>query len=54
MGFSRKNCEPPVKDINGKLQGVRAKVFGIPGGDMPKFEEKTWISRGVNVKKLIS
>ena len=26
------NCNPPVDDINGKLQGVRVKVVGIPGG----------------------
>ena len=28
------------------------KVFGIPGG-MPKFVEKTWISRVVNAKKRL-
>ena len=48
MGFSRK--KNPVDDINRKFQGGRVKVVGIPG-DIPKVEEKTWISRGVNAKK---
>ena len=30
-----------------KISMERVKVVGIPGG-IPKFEEKTWISRGVN------
>ena len=29
--FPEKYCNPPVVDINGKFQGVRAKVVGIPG-----------------------
>ena len=28
----------------------KLKIVGIPGG-VPKFEEKTWISRRVNKKK---
>ena len=33
MGFSSKNCNPPVEDINGKFQGKgRVKVVRIPGG----------------------
>ena len=46
--FPEKNCKPPVEDINGKFQGVKVKVVGIPGGT-PKIEEKTWISSGVTV-----
>ena len=30
--FPEKNCYPPVEDINGKFQGGRVKVVGIPGG----------------------
>ena len=37
---------PVVEDINGKFQGGRVKVVGIPGGITPKNKEKTWISRG--------
>ena len=29
--FPERNCDPPVGDINGKFQGVRLKVAGIPG-----------------------
>ena len=29
----------------------KLKIVGIPGG-VPKFEEKTWISRRVNTKKV--
>ena len=28
--FPEKNYDPPVGDINGKFQGVRLKVAGIP------------------------
>ena len=47
--FPEQNCNPPVEDINGKFQGGRVKVVGIPGGK-PKIEEKTWISRAVQCK----
>ena len=30
--FQKKNCNPPVEDINGKFQGGRVKVVGIPEG----------------------
>ena len=33
--------------------GGRVKVVGIIGGT-PKIEEKTWISRGINVIKSMS
>ena len=39
------------EDINGKFQGGRVKVVGIQGG-LSKFKGKTWISRGVNAKKV--
>ena len=53
MGFSRKKIvtpPPTVEDNNGKFQGCRVKVVGVPGGT-PKVVEKTWISSGVNAKK---
>ena len=57
MGFSRKNCSPPIEDINGKFQGVKVKVVGIPWGifefwNSSKIEEKTWISRESQCKKM--
>ena len=41
---------PPCLGNQWKIQGGRVKVAGIPGS-MPKFEEKTWISRGNNASK---
>ena len=32
MAFLERNCNTPVEDINGKFQGGRRKVVGIPGG----------------------
>ena len=49
--FPEKNWNPPAEDINGNSQGGRVKVVGISGG-MSKFEQKTWISRGFNAKKV--
>ena len=50
MGFSiKRNCNPPVEGINRKFQGLEKKSLEFQGGTT-KIEEKTLISRGVNVK----
>ena len=40
---------PLVEDNNGKFQGGRVIVVGIPRGT-PKIVEKTWILRGIGTK----
>ena len=49
MAFSRKKCNLPVEDINGKIQGVEQKSLEFPGG-APKIEEKRF--QGGQCKKM--
>ena len=47
--FQKKNLTLLVEDNNGKFQGGRVIVVGIPRGT-PKIVEKTWIFRGIGTK----
>ena len=50
-GLFQKKIEPPCWGYRCKFPGGRKKVVGITG-DMPKFEGRTKICRGVNAKKV--
>ena len=53
LGFSRieLNPSPLLRIIEREFHGVEEKLLKFQGEGIPKIEEKTWISRGVNAKK---